>query len=73
MALSFLNLLDIVTARGEEQTELGTKINISGNGTTTVAPHDLQTVLARRFAEMKGGEEPSTVAPPAVHETATGR
>ena len=45
-------LLDAVTPGGVEHSVLGTRIDVSPNGTTSVPTQDLKTILFKRFDEM---------------------
>ena len=46
-------LIDAVKPGGVERSTLGTAINVSANGTSTVPTSDLERIVFKRFEEMK--------------------
>jgi hypothetical protein len=61
-------LVDSVKPGGVERSTLGTSINVSANGTSTVTTSDLERVVFKRFDEMRSPVSRADDAPASKSE-----
>jgi hypothetical protein len=66
MTDKFRRFLDAFRAGGVERSALGTPIEVSANGTTTVPPSEYERLVFKQFADMKRAEQATEVTPPAA-------
>jgi len=57
MSDKFRKFLDAFRAGDVEQSTLGTAIEVSANGTTTVPPSEYERLVFKQFADMKRAEQ----------------
>jgi hypothetical protein len=66
MSDKFRKFFDAFRAGGIEQSALGTAIEVSANGTTTVPPSEYERLVFKQFADMKRAERATELTPPAA-------
>jgi hypothetical protein len=67
MSDKFRKFLDAFRAGGVEQSTLGTAIEVSANGTTTVPPSEYERLVFKQFADMKRAGQATEVTPAATY------
>jgi hypothetical protein len=57
MGETIRKIVDAFLPSGVERSRLGTRIEVSSNGTTTVPPSEYEKIVFRQFADMKRVEQ----------------